>query len=205
MTQYKKLYKKMKTLNIILVVLVAVCLALIIFLLTRIPDEQPRQGGTDQTTAPTAVSTTPTEPSSTAGKETDPQETNPQATVPPQEDPTMIWIDTPYVRLCYSAQWENYLMYEHTQRDGVFTESFYCRIAGEQIRLFDIHFGTVNEGELLGYLLKDGQNIPVCVTPYDFAPDDSWREEDTYVIFSMQEGINDVIQCIMAYENFSRG
>ena len=201
MSQYKKLYKRMKTLNIILIVLVAVCLALIAFLLTRLPVERAQNSSPDQTSAPTVITTAPTVPSTTATE----VPTEPQISEPQQEDPTMIWIDTPYIRLSYSAQWERYLQYEYTQRNGVYTSSFSCRIAGQLIRLFDIHFGTVNEGDFLGYILKDGQRIPVCITPYDYMPDDSWREEDTYVLYSMQEGINDVIQCVMAYESFSRG
>lgn len=191
-----KKYKKMKVVNIVLAVLLLACVALVVFLLAG------GELGLPQSTEP--VQTQNSGAAETTGAAALPEETvetQDSAILP--EDTEMIWIETPYIRLGYPAEWESYLRYDQKEEDGVFTESFYCCIEEEQIPLFDIHFGSEALGEQMGYLLLDGEKIPFSFTPYEYTPSETWREDDVYVLYAMQEGVNDVIRSVMDAEAYT--
>ena len=121
----------------------------------------------------------------------------------PAQMANMVSIETPYLTLYYPDRWEAHLLHEHHEEDGVYTESFYCTVGGRLIALFDVHFGDAQAGEVFGYILQDGKKVPFCLTFHDYIPDESWSEEDQFVLFAMQESVNDLVQAVRENEAYS--
>lgn len=205
MNNYRKQYKQMKVINLVLMGLIIVCLGIIVFLLMRDPVQgvQPDLPGETTTGTEPAAETTGSSQNSTDTSE--PGETgSSEATAAPTENGDMVWIQTPYMTLGYPAEWESYLRYEPKEENGVFTQSFYCAVGEKEIPLFDVHFGSEDAGQKMGLLLTDEGEIPVSMTFHDFIPDETWTDDETYVLYAMQESVNDLIQTMWANGNFVR-
>ena len=188
MEKHEKPYKQMKRINILLIMMIIVCLAVIVFLLSgtlnKVPDMQ------HNPTQPVVEATEPKEP------ETEP------VTEALSDTTSLTWIETPYTKLGFPKQWESYLKYAQTSNKDLHTVSFMCTIAEQEIPLFDVFFGYTDLGEQMGYLTKGEERIPVCVLFYEYVPDETWREDDKVVLYAMQEAANDVITTIMTDENY---
>lgn len=204
MSDNKKLYKQMKTMNVILCVLVVICLVQIVLLL-MIGAKQMEQADLlsniqmeTKAESETSAMTQAAESTSAAGEPVATEE----AAVP-AENEDMFRIETGYVDLGYPAQWVPYLQYEYKEENGVLTVAFCCSIGDNQTPLFDVHFGDAQMGECFGYIAKDGEKIPFTVTFHDYIPDESWDEDDKHVLYAMQESVNELIQAVKADPNYT--
>ena len=200
MENYEKPYKQMRRLNVLLVIMISVCLAVILFLLiVQANSEKPAElPGETLPVATQAVTKPAEEPEVT----TEPEETTAEPAKPVVDLAGMMTIETPYLNLRYPMEWESYLRCNQTSSAQLHTVSFECAIANQVIPLFDVYFGYTDMGEQMGYLQMEEQKVPVCVLFYEFVPDDTWREEDTFALYAMQEAANDLVACMMAEENY---
>lgn len=212
MTDNNKLYKLMRNLNIVLTVLLLVCLVMIAVLLRtnaklQLTEQSVIDAETSAEAAVESASELVTESAAASDVEAEAAQAEQEATTfeadAATEDEELFWIETPYVMLGYPAQWESYLNYQQFEENGVYTVSFNCWIREELIPLFDINFGSEQVGELLGYIQKDEKKTAVAVAFHDYLPDETWKEDDTYVLFAMQESVNDLLSALRADEGFS--
>lgn len=194
----------MKTINVILILLIIVCLGIIVFLLTKVP----KQDAQPNLAAPTNVATENPPESTDAPQPTEtvevPEQTEPETVENDTEQVDMIWIQTPYIDLGYPAQWESYLRCEPKEENGVFTQSFLCSVNSEKVPLFDVHMGSEAVGEPMGYINTADGKVVVSMTFHDYAPDSTWSQDDTYVLYAMQESVNELMRSLRENENFSK-
>lgn len=124
------------------------------------------------------------------GSQSVPVETAPESSIV-----NMTSIKTPYCTLRYPVRWKDYLVTEQTenQETGVYSVAFYCQVESkEKCLLFTVLFGG-DEGDQLGAIVQDGGEF-VTVNLLVAKPDlTGWPEEDTQILYSMQEAINDLI------------
>lgn len=104
-------------------------------------------------------------------------------------------VKTPYCTLRFPVRWKDYLVTEQTENEetGVYSVLFYGKVADkEKCLLFSILFGG-DEGDQLGVIVTDsGEYITVNVLVEELNLD-GWNEEDTQIICTMQEAVNELI------------
>lgn len=199
----------MKRLNVLLIGMVVFCLAIIAFLLfvslnradpTALPNET-EPAIVEPATEPTIETEPTTEP--VTEPEVEP-ETEPVIEPEQQTEEIigMFSIETPYLNLKYPVEWKSYLQYHQTSTVDLHTVSFKCSVADQEVPLADVLFGHTDTGEQMGYLQIEDKVVPVCVLFYEFVPDDTWRDEDTFIVYAMQESVNDMISGIKAESNY---
>ena len=119
------------------------------------------------------------------------------------ENYEMLDIETDYCVLKYPSQWEKYLEVKDDTTDGVFTKTFLCNISNLNIKMFEIHFGKSEIGDLVGYITTGDEKTPVYVEYGEFSGDNSLSKDDETIIYAMFEGVNDVVQSIKKSNGFS--
>ena len=88
-------------------------------------------------------------------------------------------------------------------QDSLYWIDFYCTVAGDTIQIYTIYLGETEADTLIGYYTVDGVQKPVWVKVYSVQPGGNWSDEDTVAAYNCVATVNDVIQTIMASENFS--
>lgn len=133
-------------------------------------------------------------------------ETEPTKTVleeAAQEENNFLEIETPYCVMQYPAYWEDALEIRETEDGGVLEDLFCCNMDGKQYQLFAVRFGEGAEGDIIGYLMHQEQKVPVSIEVFEFTGDSELAEENEMAVYAMQEGINDILQSVMANEAYS--
>ena len=111
-------------------------------------------------------------------------------------------IETPYCTLKYPADLYEYLKIDEKSVNDVEINTFYAVIDDEYIELFTVYFGDDEKGESLGFIAKDGMDVPVSISVSEIIKSDSWTDEKFDRICTMQEAVNDVIQSITTDDNY---
>lgn len=138
---------------------------------TEVSDPTEDTQATDATTATGDKETEPTKP--TSGEQ--------------KEDQTAL--KTPYCTLKYPQEWAGFLRVEISESD-VYTATYYADLeSGKSQELFTISFGGSMESAI-GTITASGKTVPVHASSTDFQPDSSWTDQESYIVFSMQEAMN---------------
>lgn len=116
-----------------------------------------------------------------------------QKTAPESSVRNLLTIQTPGCTLYYPVRWAPYLVTEQTapSENGTYCVQFYGKLAGEdKCPLFSLLFGG-DEGTRLGILQGETQTA-VNLLIHPLAADE-WDNEDTQILYAMQEAVNDLI------------
>lgn len=195
MNDDRKLYRRMKIMTIMQVIQFIILIGIIVFLLMK---ETGRLPWPDASGESAVGATTGQDVSEQA-----PGETIEETEATAAELADMVRIETPYLELYYPSQWEQYLKWEQKEENGVLTTAFSCDIDGVQAPLFDVHFGSEQAGEAMGYIHTEEGKIPFGMTFHDFIPDETWSEDDAYVLYAMQEAVNELLQSVRESEKYA--
>ncbi len=118
-----------------------------------------------------------------------------EETAPVSSVVNMVPVKTPYCTLQFPVRWKDYLVTEQLENEetGVYRVFFYGDLPGrEKCLLFTILFGG-DEGEQMGVIVNDsGEYVTVNVLLEELVLD-GWSQEDSEIICTMQEALNDLI------------
>ncbi len=184
-----------KTIIIILSSVIAVCLIVIIVLLCLLLKKSDDSKSSDNKSS---LSDTSTQGETSASTE------NSSLTVgSPDDSREAIEISTKYGTLLYPKEWESNLRTEIVDSD-VYKVEFYGTVEGKKEQhLFDLSFNGT-EGYNLGTLTTEtGEAVQINIESYDFELDDTWTEDERFVLYSMQEDINYIIGMLVEGGNFT--
>lgn len=184
-----------KTIIIILSSVIAICLIVIIILLCLLLNKSDDSESSDNKSA--VLDTT-------AQSETSASTENSSLTVgAPDDSREAIEIVTKYGTLLYPLEWESNLRTEIVDKEEYKVE-FYGTVEGKKEQhLFDLSFNGT-EGYNLGTLKTEGgEDVAINIVSYDFELDDTWTEDEQFVLYSMQEDINYIIGMLAEGGNFT--
>lgn len=184
-----------KTIIIILSSVIAVCLIVIIVLLCLLLKKSDDSKSSDNKSS---LSDTSTQSETSASTE------NSSLTVgSPDDSREAIEIATKYGTLLYPKEWESNLRTEVVDKEEYKVE-FYGTVEGKtEQHLFDLLFNGT-EGYNLGTLTTEtGEAVQINIESYDFELDDTWTEDERFVLYSMQEDINYIIGMLVEGGNFT--
>lgn len=116
-----------------------------------------------------------------------------QSSTPTAEDQV---IETPYGKMVFPGEWARYLKTE--LNDGAdYGISFYAELeSGKTQPLFSLQFGEPKHPAAGQVTTQDGVTVGVYVTVRDFVPDETWSDQETAIVTSMQEALNDVLDSL---------
>ncbi len=121
----------------------------------------------------------------------------------PDDEREAIEIETKYCMLYYPLEWEKNLRTEIID-NGEYKVEFYGKVEGKKEQhLFDLIFN----GEI-GYNLgtiktESDENVNINIESYSFETDNTWTEEEAFILYAMQEDINYTIGMLAEDENFT--
>jgi len=95
------------------------------------------------------------------------------------------------------------MWYKENRTDGRYQVNFYGSVANDQILLYTIYLGDDVRGNVLGTYQIDGKHEPVSVEIHEMKMKMEWSDEDIIAIGASMGTVNDVIQEIMASEQFT--
>lgn len=111
-------------------------------------------------------------------------------------------VETPYCDLYFPEEWADQVEVEQEEGD-VHAVSFYGMVDGKERKLlFDVLFGE-EVGSEIGTLNVDGQDIRVAIQFANINVDETWTEDETNTIYSMQEDVNYLMDELKNMENFT--
>lgn len=111
-------------------------------------------------------------------------------------------IETPYCTLMYPTEYYSKLKLEDSTEGNIFSKTFSYVYGEELIELFVVHFNNPDEGYKIGFILKDGEKVPLTIELCDYDQKESFEEEELDNMRIMQEAVNDMIDLIMTDKNF---
>ena len=112
-----------------------------------------------------------------------------------------IEIKTDYCTLYYPSIYKEDLEVKYSNDTGYKAE-FYGKVKGkEEVHLFDICFNS-DDGDLLGYLEYDEENINMSFEVNELSFDDSWKQKNIDKMYAMQEEVNFVLAALGTNENY---
>ena len=108
-----------------------------------------------------------------------------------------ILTETPYLKIPFSREWEEYLVVE--QVDGEpYKVVFSCRFEGEEpVELFTYSFGVGVE-DAMGYL----NDIPVGLSIGIKEANENWKLDDKDIFYTMREEMNCIIDYLISTGEF---
>lgn len=101
-------------------------------------------------------------------------------------------IQTPYMTLHYPESFEDHILIANNSNDPYVLEFYAVLPEKTEQRIFDISLGDSTDG-VIGVVNTDMGEIPVSLTVYSFAPDNTWSEGEIDTVLAMQEAANDLI------------
>lgn len=98
-------------------------------------------------------------------------------------------IETPVCTLYYPLEWESLLRVEMTDGEP-YSVAFWAELPSEVwAELFTVRFGEETDSPL-GYLTTEtGERFLVSVEKHALVPDESWTEEDLFILQAMQAAV----------------
>ena len=111
-------------------------------------------------------------------------------------------IDTAYCPLQISADCVDKIRHTETVEDGVTRETFYMLLEDGEKELFQICFGSVEEGDSIGWLVTDEGRLPVMVIvpAYDF---NAFEEAEQQTYLTLMDQLNVLLSSIRESEQFT--
>lgn len=101
-------------------------------------------------------------------------------------------IQTPYLTLHYPESFEDYLLVINSCISP-YTLEFYAVLPDKpEQRIFDLYMGDGSDGNL-GVVVTDAGEIPIGMTVYSLALNETWSEGERDTVFAMQEAANELI------------
>lgn len=101
-------------------------------------------------------------------------------------------IKTPYCSLYYPKKWKDSINIEVKNGEQCVVK-FTAKSGAKEYALFDISFGEVENGFLLGSLPTDTENIDIYLVDYSGELPDDLPEEDKNNMLAMVEDVNVII------------
>ena len=127
-----------------------------------------------------------------------------EETPTPEELPWHL-IETPYIELQFPKENSEHLVYEDISFGDEYAEVFYIQMSDVMIPLFRLDFGNAVDGDRLGWLKMETENIPVILTVFSVLEEDfaalGEGSEENYGMLMM--GLNHLLQAIFADERFT--
>lgn len=164
----------------------AACAALLVFL-WGCAGPQAEQPATDQPTVEQPVmEQEPTELIQETEAPT--EETLPQI----QNEHEGYAVQTPVGTIYYPSGWEEYLDVRMS-REGALLISFYAVMEDLEQPLFDLWFSHSDSTGAAGIAQGEGKDYYVGLSMYPFEPDAGWNEDQTDLVYSMQEAANSLM------------
>lgn len=112
----------------------------------------------------------------------------------PENDGTLMTVETPWAALFYPACWEKYLTAETDET--ACTVTFLANVGErESVELFVLCFGG-EEGMPAGTVSTPEGDVELLVRMGSLSFDDSWSENEKNIVYAMQEGINDLLAAL---------
>lgn len=108
---------------------------------------------------------------------------------------------TSYGDVLYPSELKDEVRIEESDGSD-YSVSFYATINDTECLLYKVNYG-IAEGFKVGTLKTDAGDIDVYGYINDIEFDDTWTQEDIDSFCAMQESINNVLQSIREYPNFS--
>lgn len=141
--------------------------------------------------------TIPTTEETTVAMETEPMYVVPEVTEPiPLLELVNGQIETPYGVLNYPDDLSDLLLIANTNTDP-YTLEFYAAMEDKpEVRLFDISFGEGSGGNM-GIVKTTQGDVPLNVTIYTLALDESWTKDEIITAQAMQDVINEILDQLM--------
>ena len=114
-------------------------------------------------------------------------------------------ISTVYGELSYPGMWTDRVWYEVAEDGADVQIIFYAQVEQAETKIFALCYGTVPEdGFEMGTLLVDGDMlVPVSTVMYPIVPEETWSEETTNEILSLQESVNDLYMQLQENPDFT--
>ncbi len=111
-----------------------------------------------------------------------------------------ISIETPYCILEYPTETAEILKHVDVNENGNYSKMFYGIINDQEYELFTVSFCEKEGAVLIGYIMHEDTKYPVFVRSADI--DKTLDDTTKNTLYTMQEGINNVIQSITSNENY---
>lgn len=120
----------------------------------------------------------------------------------PDDEREAIEIKTKYCTLYYPLEWEENLRTEIVDKEDYKVE-FYGTVEGKKEQhLFDLIFNG-EAGYNLGTIkIESGEDVSINIESYSFETDNTWTEDEEFILYAMQEDINYTIGMLAENENF---
>lgn len=108
-----------------------------------------------------------------------------------------IVINTAYGPVSYPAKWQDNLVVEYLNDDPYIVEFYGQLPEKEKQLLFSFTYNDNESGAIVVINDAEGNRIALHLSVSELDFDNSWSEEEMNVLYSMQEGLNDVIDSLM--------
>ena len=109
--------------------------------------------------------------------------------------------DLRYYSYRQQIEWKDKVVI-NTVSNGEHKVEFYGIMEDEEnLHLFDIVFNS-EEGQELGVINKEGEEISISVVSYAFEQDENWTAENREMIYSMQEDMNFIFDYLRKEQSF---
>ena len=117
------------------------------------------------------------------------------------EDEESFSVDTPFTKLYYPVKWQSQVRVQNIEGD-VYTVEFYGSVEGKaETHLFDIAFGGT-DGFTVGNITVGDAVTNVNLVFAEIMLDETWTEEETNMIYAMQEDANYLLGMLEKEANF---
>ncbi len=121
----------------------------------------------------------------------------------PDDEREAIEIETKYCTFYYPLEWEKNLRTEIVDKDDYKVE-FYGTVEGKKEQhLFDLIFNGAVGYNLGTIRTESGEDVAINIESYEFKSDDTWTEDEEFILYAMQEDINYIIGMLAENENFT--
>lgn len=102
-------------------------------------------------------------------------------------------IHTPYGTLNYPEGLADFLLVINTSQQPYTLEFYAVMEEKQELRLFDISLGDGSGGNMGTVMTSEGE-IPLNVTIYTLAMDQTWSESEVTTVYAMQDVVNEIIE-----------
>ncbi len=107
-------------------------------------------------------------------------------------------LNTPYGALDYPKEWREALVVTDREEEGLFAKTFSAQFASARYDLFTVSFGESAGGTLYGYIIAEGEKIPIYIECFLLPEEHGLSEEEESRFYQMLDGINGVVASLQA-------
>ena len=114
-------------------------------------------------------------------------------------DVSVIHIDTSYCSMQFPSKWMDYLKFEESTENGVYSAHFKCKIGEKTGDLFTIRFEPTQTEGRVGTIVKGGKEISVVLEMAELNKS-AWSKEELKIVKEMRDAKDKVIESILEYK-----